>query len=310
MGKKKENLLEQFHLTEAHKRLQQLFEYSFYGGGGGMAQDDQDQNNQMQGMPQGGDPMGGAQGAMGGGMQDPNIGMSQQDPGMGGGMPQGGNPMGGGMQDPNMGMPPQDPGMGGGMPQGGDPMGGAQGAMGGGMPEDEPVEEDVPMDGEMGGPDMGGDMDTEPMQEDDEVIDVDDLTNAQQTTEYKIDGVNDKLTTLMDVMSKYAEALKLSNDKIDDLKAEIERRNPTEEERLNIRSQSSSPFTENPKDFWSKFKSGPRGRNYDVIYDNDIPANEEEQEYVIREKDIDGANDRGIYDSLDVPQRLKNVLSF
>ena len=54
MGKKKENLLEQFHLTEAHKRLQQLFEYSFYGGGGGMAEDDQDQNNQMQGMPQGG----------------------------------------------------------------------------------------------------------------------------------------------------------------------------------------------------------------------------------------------------------------
>lgn len=286
MDSNKENLIEKYHLTEAHNRLQQLFEYSFYGGGA-MYEDGQDPNGQQQPPQQ---------------EQPPQQGM----PDMNSAAP--GQPVGGDMQDPNMGMPQQDPGMDGSMPQGGDPMGGAQGTMGGGMPEDTPVEEEVPMDGDTEEPIEDDGAAPEPMQPDDEVIDVDELTNAQETTEYKIDGVNDKLSTLMDVMTKYAEALQLSNDKIDSLKAEIEKRNPTEEERLNIRSQSSSPFTEDPKDFWEKKKN--ERPNYNVIFDNDVPANEEDKEYVIKRKDIDGENDRSIYDSLDVPQSLKNVLSF
>lgn len=152
-----------------------------------------------------------------------------------------------------------------------------------------------------------GDNNVDSMQDGDEVVDVDELTNAQETTEVKIDGVNDKLQNLLAVTTKFIAAVDQNNKKIDDLRAEFEKRNPSEEERINIRSQASAPYSETPKDYWDR-KS--QSSNYNVIYNNDIDPDKEEKEYVIKKGDINGIDDRSLAKSLDYPTKLKDFLSF
>ena len=152
-----------------------------------------------------------------------------------------------------------------------------------------------------------GDDNVDSMQSGDEVIDVDELTNAQETTEVKIDGVNDKLQNLLAVTTKFIAAVDQNNRKIDDLRAEFEKRNPTEEERINIRSQASAPYSETPKSYWDK-KS--QDSNYNVIYNNDVDPDKEENEYVIKKSDVNGIDDRSLAKSLDYPTKLKDFLNF
>lgn len=119
-----------------------------------------------------------------------------------------------------------------------------------GSEEDVPVETEIPDDETM--EDMpqqqdNGGIETTPMQDGDEVIDVDDLTNSQKETEYKIDGVDDRLIKIARVIDKLIPAIEANNSKIEDLKAEFEKRNPTEAEKLNLRSQSSFPYSVKPK---------------------------------------------------------------
>ena len=90
---------------------------------------------------------------------------------------------------------------------------------------------------------------------------------------------------------------------IEDLKAEFEKRNPTETEKLNLRSQSSFPYSVKPKDYWNnKSQDG----NYNVIYDNGVDPNKEDKEYVLKQKDIDNAasDDRSTYKTFDIPKQL------
>ena len=215
-------------------------------------------------------------------MNDPNAQGQQQ------GMQQGGQQ--GMQQDPNA--------MGGGDPSmmGGDPnaMGGDPNGMGGdpGMMDD---------------PNAMGDPNVDTMQPDDEVIDVDELTQSQETTEYKIDGVNDKLTQLLQVNDQFLSALKQSDEKIEALKAEIERRNPTDTEKMNIRSQASYPYSEFPRDYWDK--KSAENPHYDITYNNDVsPA--KEQEFMLKSSDIKGLDDRKIGDSFEYPMKLKDVLDY
>lgn len=175
-----------------------------------------------------------------------------------------------------------------------------------GAEEDVPFETEVPDDETM--EDMpqqqsNGGIETTPMQDGDEVIDVDDLTNSQKETEYKIDGVDDRLIKIARVIDKLIPAIEANNSKIEDLKAEFEKRNPTETEKLNLRSQSSFPYSVKPKDYWdNKSQDG----NYNVIYDNGIDPNKEDKEYVLRQKDIDNtaSDDRSTYKTFDIPKQL------
>lgn len=279
--------IKKYGLEEACKRIKLITEYGYITSADeedGQPQDPNGMNMQQQNQ-NGGEmndqqipPMGGA---------DPNGGMPPAgDPNMDGQQPPMGDPNMG--ADPNGGMPMDDPNMGGDMPPMGDPGMGGEDPMGGDMP---------PMDG---GP--------EPMQNDDEVIDVDDLTQSQETTEYKIDGVNDKLTTLLDVTSKFVEALKQNDEKIEDLKKEIERRNPTDEEQINIRSMASYPYSETPKDFWDvKQKYRP---NYTIMSDNSVSPDKEQEEFILKRDDLKKSNDENIYKSLEYPLDLKDILDF
>lgn len=281
------DLIKQYKLEEAVKRIQKINEYTFYDST--MVEDDQDPNamggdpNAMGGNPNGGMPPMGA---------DPNA--MGADPNMMGGDPNGGmapmddpNAMG---ADPNGGMPPMD-----------DPN--AMGAdPNGGMP---PMDDPNMMGGEEGIEDI--DMETE--QPGDEVVDVDELTQSQEATEFKVDNVDDKLNKVLKIISKFNDAIEANDQKIEDLKKEFQKRNPTAEETLNLRSLASYPFSERPDEYWKKQQQDHP--NYNVISDNDVSTADEQKEFEIRKGDIDNFNEREVMKSLGESHiKLSDFLQF
>ena len=238
------DLIKQYKLEEAVKRIQKINEYTFYDST--MVEDDQDPN------------------AMG---ADPNGGMPpMDDPNAMGGDP---NAMG---TDPNGGMPPMDdPNM-------------------------------------MGGEDIE-DIDMETEQPGDEVVDVDELTQSQEATEFKVDNVDDKLNKVLKIISKFNDAIEANDQKIEDLKKEFQKRNPTAEETLNLRSLASYPFSERPDEYWKKQQQDHP--NYNVISDNDVSTADEQKEFEIRKGDIDNFNEREVMKSLGESHiKLSDFLQF
>lgn len=150
-------------------------------------------------------------------------------------------------------------------------------------------------------------VETTPIQDDDEVIDIDDLTSAQEESEIKIDGVDDKLLRLLNVVTNFQDALEQNSQKLEDLKIEFEKRNPTETEKLNLRSQDSYPYSEQPKDFWKNHKK--ENSKYDIHYDNNTPANKEQEEFNVTVDDIKGGNDREIAQSMQY-NKLSDFLNY
>lgn len=138
---------------------------------------------------------------------------------------------------------------------------------------------------------------TETDSNDEEVIDVDDLTNSQEETESKVEDVDSKITQLIDLVNSFSEKINQNDAKIEDLKKEFQLRNPTEVEKLNLRSQDSMPFTVSPKDYWEDKSSNS---NYKAEFDNSVAPNKEEMEYVIKNGDITNLNNmKSISDSID-----------
>lgn len=180
------------------------------------------------------------------------------------------------------------------------------------MPQTSPMDnqgDDVPMDNEepsdMIEPmsDEVDDTDVETQQEGDEVIDIDDLTRSQETSEIKIDGVDDKLTRMLSILDKFTNALEANDKKIDDLRKEVEERNPSDREKLNIRSQASYPYSEQPKDYWDKKMAN--NPHYDVIYDNEVAPSDELKKFEITKDDIDNIDYNDINRSFDLQDYLK-----
>ena len=214
----------------------------------------------------GADPnaMGGDPNAMGG--QDPNA--------MGGGMPQDPNAMGG---DPNT-MGGQDP-MANGDPNamGADPNSDPN-AMGGNAD---------PMGGDMGGEDPLADSDMGE-EDNDDTIDIDGLTKAEDKLNVKqnrigrdISKVDNRISSLIDSISNLLTKVDSNNAEIEALKAEFEKRNPTQTEKLNLRSLDSYPFNVKPNEYWAqKAKEG----GYEAYSDNAEPTT---KEYTITNDDVD-----------------------
>ena len=220
--------------------------------------------------------------AMGG--QDPNA-MGGADPMGGGGMPQDPNAMGG--QDPNA--------MGGDMndPMAGDPnatgaadpnaMGGQDpNAMGGADPM-----ADMGMNDPMGEDPMNGES-----EDDGETIDIDGLTKAQDKLNVKqnhigrdLSKVDTRIDTLIDTINNLLSKVDSNNSEIESLKAEFEKRNPTQTEKLNLRSLDSYPFNVKPNEFWAE---KARQGGYEAYADNDEPTT---KEYVITNDDVDNPSD-------------------
>lgn len=220
-------------------------------------------------------------------MQDPNA-MGGDPNAMGGmpadgGMPQDPNAMGGG--DPNA-MGGQDPMAGGADPNamGGDPM------VGGADPNAQDPMAD-PMGGDMGADQMGDPMGEEPA-DDGETIDIDGLTQAEDKLNVKqnrigrdLSKVDNRITTLINTINNLLTKVDSNNSEIESLKAEFEKRNPTQTEKLNLRSLDSYPFNVKPNEYWAeKAKQG----GYEAYADNDEPTT---KEYVITNDDVDNPSD-------------------
>lgn len=229
--------------------------------------EDMQDPNAMGGNPNamgGTDPMaGGDPNAMGGGMpQDPNGGMGG-DPNTMGGDP---NAMGG--ADPMAGGDPNAMG-------GADPMaGGDPNAMGGDPMAEAPMGEEESAD------------------EDGDTIDIDGLTKAQDKLNVKqnhigrdLAKVDTRMNSLIDTIKNLLSKVEDNNNEIEALKAEFEKRNPTQTEKLNLRSLDSYPFNVKPNDFWAeKAKQG----GYEAYSDNSEPTT---KEYVITNDDVDNPDD-------------------
>ncbi len=233
-----------------------------------------------------------------GGAPDTNAGGTD----MGGGMPDpnamGGDPNAAGGMDPAMGGDPNamgaDPNAAGGAPQG--PEGFNPQDMGG-------------MDPAMGGDPMAmGGADTQ--QPGDEVVDITELTDKQDDIEDQIKEVGGKFEEVLKAIGSFEELIKSNDEKIEDLKAEIERRNPTQIEKLGNQKNLSYPFNVTPEEYW---KDKEANSNYSTEDDNN---GKEQGQYVITANDINGdTNWRAIADSLDdkgflYNQTLDKLLKF
>ena len=226
--------------------------------------------------------------------EDPNA-MGGADPAMGGADPSmGGDPNAIGGADPSMGGDPNamggaDPAMGGADPSmGGDPnaIGGGDPSMGGGQsPEGfapQGVDQGMAMDG-MGGDQnaMGGEETPGP---EDDVVEIDDLTDAQEDTEHKVDALTSKFERLMSSIDGIEKRINdidaHTNQYLGTLKGEMEKRNPTPMQRLTMRSTKSSPYSMTPNEYMNNYAP----ENYSDESDNN---GADDPQYKITKGDID-----------------------
>lgn len=278
-------------LYEAEKkRFQQILEFTMYPGedlkrGNTIVDEADDDQAQPQDAPA---PEGADMNSMppmDGGMQGgPDAGAAP-----GGDMP----PMDGGMgQDAGGAMSPAD----GAAPQG------EQGQTPEGFnPQEQPQDAQAPEGEDMPQGDITPDDFNGEASGDDDVVDVTDLTDAQEETEETVKHMGAKFEKAFKYLKqwedqiKHTEALiKANNKKIDDLKAEFEKRNPTQIEKLSMQTAKSGPFSVTPEEYWDEKEATS---NYSTEDDHNGVGQEQ---YTITKNDIDGTTDwKGIADTLD-----------
>lgn len=144
--------------------------------------------------------------------------------------------------------------------------------------------------------------------EDEEVINVDDLTNSQEETEQKVDALSHKFEKLMgalDSIEKRIDSIDThTNEYLGSLKAEVEKRNPTPMQRLTMRSTKSSPYSMTPNEYMDKYAP----ENYSDESDNN---GADDPQYKITKADIDNFTDyNSIAKEFDGKMGLRDILNF
>jgi hypothetical protein len=261
-------------LEESKKRFQQILEFTYHGRGkhvmGEAGEDQQDPNaTPMQGADA--DAMPPASGVDAGGTppMDGGAGNTPMQGADAGTMPPAGGADAGGI-------PPMD---------GGADAGGSQQTPQGFNPQD------------MGGGMEGGDITPADFEgganPDDDIIDVSELTDAQEETKDEVEKFSDKFEQVFKVLGQWEELIKSNNEKIEDLKAEFEKRNPTQVEKLSMQTAKSGPFNVKPEDYWNEKEATS---NYSTEPDNN---GKEQGQYVITKDDVEGTTDwKAIADSI------------
>jgi len=148
---------------------------------------------------------------------------------------------------------------------------------------------------DFGGDDAGEDLEMapeeEPIEDDAIELDVTQLVQGSEEAKASADSANQKIDQLMGMVDnlegQLAGMTKISH-KIDSLENELEKRTPTPDEKLEMRSLDSAPFNMRLGDFWSTQEG-----QYDVM------SEPKEQEYVLDKKEINNDySDVKIKDSL------------
>ena len=190
--------------------------------------------------------------------------------------------MAGGAPDAGMGADP----MAGGAPDAGmgaDPMAGGQGVDGLAPQGGEPNMETPDAGMEPGDDIPEEDSDIEEMEEDDEVIDVDELTGYQRTTAKGVGALSDELKDLKRLITSFEDKVNANNQGIEDLKRELAKRAPDAQERITLRQSKSGPFNQTVEDYWNT--NAPE--NYSTSEEDVV----NEPKYKITKADIDGVTD-------------------
>ena len=120
-------------------------------------------------------------------------------------------------------------------------------------------------------------------------VDVTDIVDKTEETKTEVAGVTAKMDELLSKLGELESQVGGMDqviNKIEDLEQEIERRNPTPIEQLEMRSMDSFPYSVSLTDFWSD-KEG-----YDV-------GGEEKEEYTITQQDVDEYSATDIENSFD-----------
>lgn len=204
----------------------------------------------------------------------------------------GGQDMGGGEQSP-MGDPNA---------MGGDP---SQGQ----MDSTQTPEGFNPQGGDMQEPMEGeGVPNADTMQPDDEVVDITDLTDAQEDMSDDIKSVTSKFDKLLKNIGKLEAMLQSNDEKINSLATEFEKRNPTNVEKLGNQVTKSWPYGIRPEDYWADKTANS---NYSTEEDNNGKGN---KVYSITNADVNDNNWNAIAktfddeDSFMYNQTLRNLL--
>ena len=221
-----------------------------------------------------------------------------QDPNAQGGAPAdpmgGQDPMGGGMGAP------ADPMAGGADAQGGaDPMGGADGGADP-MADGDPMGgAEGPMDMDMDEPDLDGG-NPEDLEDDNTVIDVEDIVQAQEKLNKKeneigkdVSSLGSDYTKLLAALEKMQKTIDAQDQRMSQLSNELEKRIPTQQERLQMQSLKSYPFNIDPNEYWNEKEK-----------DGDYKASDEPRDnkpLEIKQKMIDNYNASEIEDSFENP---------
>jgi predicted nuclease with TOPRIM domain len=120
-------------------------------------------------------------------------------------------------------------------------------------------------------------------------IDITDLVKSQEEVKEKTQEISTKYDSLLDEFNKLEKRLANMDNitaKIDSLKTELEKRVPTQVEKLNMSAKYAYPFDTSVKDYWiNKEQEGK------YIY-GDEPI-EKEEEYVITVGDIKNYSSSG-----------------
>lgn len=169
------------------------------------------------------------------------------------------------------------------------------------MPEaPEPIEQGVDMEL----PDGENDLDAN----DGEIeVDVTDLTKTQAQIDDKVNSIEIKNQKTMELLDKLINKIDQIGTKIEadseNLKKEIELRNPTPTEKLQKRQTLGSPFTQTPEDYWEQKQSEG---GYELVDD--------QKKYEIKSSDLDD-NSVNVYKSFglddnEINQSLKTIVGY
>ena len=152
------------------------------------------------------------------------------------------------------------------------------------------IEDEEPSDEEEPEADLGFGDEEEPEAEldmeepagDEVELDVTELVKGSEEAKASADAANEKIDQLMGMVGNLEGQLKSMeaiSDKIESLEGELEKRAPTPEEKIEMRSLDSYPYNLKLTDFW-----GSQEGKYDVM---DKEGEEEPKEYVLTKDDVD-----------------------
>ena len=134
---------------------------------------------------------------------------------------------------------------------------------------------------------------------DDTVLDVEDLTQAQEKLNKKqntlgkdLGEVDDRIIALLTAVEKIQGSLDKNNNDIQSLKAELEKRVPTQTEKLNMQSLKMYPYNVAPNEYW-------KDKETDGRYQAEGDEDNKKREFKLTEKDVNDYSDTEIEHSFD-----------